>query len=151
MNHSTEQISDYVLGILESAEIPILEQHANSCEQCRAAIAQERQLLQRIGMTFAAAPKPTHAHLMRRMPTPPTRQAVGQMWQRSATVMAMIVFLLIGGFMLQPAGSTSAVATPVPSLVALTATVTNAAPTATPTQLAQRLFVTPVPEPVHGY
>ncbi len=150
MNHYTDKISDYVLGIMDSAEILALEKHARACEQCRAAIVQERRLMAQIGATFAAVPQLSHVRLMHRMPAP-TRRAISHTWQRAATVMAMAVFLLIGGFSLRPLGSTPVVASPAPSLVALTATVTTTAPTSTPTQLAQGVFATPIPEPVNGY
>lgn len=152
MKHYTDKISDYVLGMLDSAEIPHIEKHAQICEACRAAITQERQLLAQIGATFAAVPQPSHARLMSRMPKPPTtRRSVQQTWQRAVSVMAMAVFLLIGGFTLRPVGSTPVVASPAPSLVALTATATTHAPTSTPTQLAQGITVTPVPEAISGY
>ncbi len=150
-NHYTDKISDYVLGMLDSADIPHLEKHAQCCETCRTAIAQERQLLAQISATFTVMPQPTHARLMRLMPAPPTaRRTFNQAWQRAVTVMAMAIFLLIGGFTLRPNGSTPIIASPAPSMVALTATVTTAAPTSTPTQLAQGVFVTPVPKP-DGY
>lgn len=152
MNHNTEKISDYVLGILDARESVVLERHAQGCEQCRTAIADERQMMAQIGGALAAIPQPTHAKLMRLMPTiPTTRRAVKQTWQRAATVMALAVFLLVGGVMVRPIGSTPVITSPAPSLVALTATVTTAAPTSTPTQLAQGIFVTPVPEPINGY
>ena len=145
MNHYTDKISDYVLGMLDSAEIPHLEKHARSCEQCRAAIAQERQLMQLVGGTLSAVPSPTHARLMRHMPAPPkARRTLTHLWQRAATVVAMAVFLLVGGFAMRPVGSTAVMASPAASLVALTATATTQ-PTSTPTQLAQHAIVTPVP------
>ena len=149
MNHYTDKISDYVLGLLDLSEIRPLEQHAQTCEQCRTAIGQERQLATQISATFSAVPQPTHARLMRLMPTPPsTRRTLGQTWQRAVTAVAMAVFLLIGGFTLRPVGSLAVTASPAPSLVALTATATTM-PTSTPTQLAKGMTVTPIP--VHGY
>ena len=150
MNHCKDQVSDYVLGLLSSAEAARLERHARVCESCRAAVARERQLYSQIGATLAAVPEPTHARMMRLMPDPPTRRrAVSRSWQRAVTALALAVFLLIGGFGLRPIGTATVTASPSASLVAATATATTIAPTSTPTQLAH--IVTITPEPVKGY
>lgn len=147
----SQRLSDYVLGLLDSAESSQVEIHLLTCEQCRAQVERERQLTQSLRNTVAALPMPTHARMMRMMPAAPTKPvgfSFGSAWQRTATIVVATATLIAANLGLQVNGNSgSPVASPVPAHMALTATFTEQ-PTATATRLAfttSTPMMTPVP------
>ena len=151
-----ELIVDYVLGLLDSAEIETLERHAASCSACRLAIQQERQVGQLVRSALAATPQPTHARLMELKPGLPTKQPAHHRWalglQRNLAMAMVVLVLFLGIGFQQMQGGWGAVASPMPTAYALTSTAT-AEPTATQTQIALvhpsytiTPEITPVPE-----
>jgi anti-sigma factor RsiW len=149
VGHVDDLLSDYVLGLLTDVESQRISEHAASCERCRRLILQERDLLQLVRTTLAAASRPSANQLDRLMPaTPPgplpTRlELVGR---RSLTLAALTLIILFAGVIMprwQGAGrppayaptalKTAMIATYTPTL---TATLTGA-PQLSPSALAQ--------------
>ena len=118
------QLADYVLGLLDSAEITPLESHLATCPDCRAALTQERAVLQAVRRTVSALPMPTHARLLQLRPAPPTRQPKTS-WQGVVAFAAAITALIAGnlGFQLNHHAIT-ATASPLPANAIITATMT---------------------------
>lgn len=149
----SEIFTDYVLGLLDSAETQALEQHAATCDDCRSAIESERRISHLMRSTVASLPRADKTRLNTLMPAIPghNRQSrsIWMRWQNGLAVAAVLIAMMIGNISLNGTGNGSSVnSTPAPALIANTATATNA-PTSTPTQLAQSTntpLVTPVPE-----
>ncbi len=147
-----KQLSDYVLGMLDSAEISALENHLLTCPDCRTALERERSIGSRVRGTLTAIPAPNHARMMRLMPPAPTaatRTAYGTPWQRAFAFVMAFVALITANIGMQFQDTFGPVtASPMPAYVLSTATATGA-PTATATRLAYTT-ATPIstPEPV---
>lgn len=148
----SEIFTDYVLGLLDSAETRALEQHAAICDDCRSAIESERRISQLMRSTVATLPRANQTRLNTLMPAIPGQtqrtSSIWLRWQNGLAVAAVFVAMLIGNISLSTNGGVDSVnSTPIPALIAQTATATNQ-PTSTPTQLAQSTntpLATPVP------
>ncbi len=145
-----KQLSDYVLGLLDSAENGALEQHLLTCSDCRNTVERERSISNRVRGTLTAMPTPSHAHLMKMMPSAPSAQprpAFGAPWQRAFAFVAAFVALIAANVNMQFESTFNTVsASPMPAYVLSTATATGA-PTATATRLAYTT-ATPISTPV---
>lgn len=161
-NHIHNQIPDYVLGLLPSTQQRQVESHANRCPDCQEALQAEQRLTQTIRATLHVATQPAPRRLRQLMPNIPQQKTAVpwlQRYQKQLAPVAVVLFLLLGGFGWN-ATQQSTWDTPQPAILALTATSTQA-PTATATDLPKvieptstavaeapsRQNVTPAPNP----
>lgn len=137
MNHQhfSNQISDYLLGLLPAAEQQALESHLAGCPHCRQAVLNQQQFLQTVRTTLAVATRPGTGQLTRLMPPPPLRRRPQlNLMRRSMAGVALLVVLILGGLNWQ-LGYNNHWRNPVVTVLAVTAT---HQPTSTATNMASQ-------------
>jgi anti-sigma factor RsiW len=136
-NHVFNQISDYVLDLLPGNERKQVERHTSACIQCRLALQQETQLTEMARSTLQIASRPDSRRLRQLMPPVPkqheswwSRIWQGPMWHKQLVPLGLLLILLFGAWGMWQSGQNSVWASPSPTFLAATATMTDV-PTAT--------------------
>lgn len=128
-------ITDYTLGLLNTAERKAVEMHAADCPACRAELGADQQLTNLLRTTLQTATHVDNGRLQKLMPALPTRRPT-RIWQqtlqRQLVPVCMLLLLFFGGlgvYQTMQHEPTGGVGFP----TALAVTATN---TATPTETA---------------
>lgn len=100
MNHQhfSNQISDYLLDLLPTAERQALEGHLAGCAHCRQAVLTQQQLVQTIRGTLVVATRPGPGRIAQLMPHPPIhRRPSLKLMRRPLAAMVLLVVLGLAG------------------------------------------------------
>jgi anti-sigma factor RsiW len=131
-NHISNQVSDYVLGLLPSGERQQVELHAAICAECRQAIQRESQIGATIHSSIVSIPQANRRRLQELMPPVPTRRQIRWRlaWQKQLAPISLGLIVLLGSWGLWQSGRSSAWSRSENNLIVVTATMTDV-PTAT--------------------
>jgi anti-sigma factor RsiW len=135
MNHESifRQIPDYVLDLLPDSKRNQVEKHAAACPECRQAILRQSQIGQAVRSTLGVVTQPPTGRLGQLMPTARAQRSFfsfGFIWQKQMASLCLFIVLLLGSLSLPLAKQRQAWNGPSPTLLAVTATMTEE-PTAT--------------------
>lgn len=102
--HIEHLISEYSLELLSKKESETVSDHLAVCKHCRLALQNERQLVQDIRDSIAAATAPDRVRLQQLMPPLPAAQdhildSFG--WQRQLAIISFLLILVFGGLAIE--------------------------------------------------
>ena len=142
--HVRNLLGDYTLGLLPHRERQVVEQHTATCIDCRRALQREQQIGRLVRDTLSVVAQPAPGRLSRLMPAAPVRRSapfLNQPWQKQLAAACVALILLVGSAGLYSANQ-QGWRNPVPSFIAITATMTSE-PTATLAQIEATGVVEP--------
>jgi anti-sigma factor RsiW len=141
--HISSLLADYVLDLLPVSERRRVERHAATCATCRQALQQERQPAEWVRSTLVAAGNVDHGRLAHLMPAIPRATAVRPVLrlQRQLALVGLLLVLAFGLLGLRHRHAPQGWQPPLPSAVAITATITREA-TSTQTRLVETAVAT---------
>lgn len=159
--HITDQIGDYVLGLLPSGDEQRLKQHIAYCDECRLYVQRDRAMVQAVREALTASSKPEPLRLRQLMPAVPgvAGSKVGNMgWQGQFAAALLLLLVILAGWSIEMArrpvlwpGSQSGIyaTAAIVDTPTLTATSTSvsvyATETAIPTPIASHALPAPLP------
>ncbi len=124
--HPSKNLSDYVLDLLSPSERQRVERHLASCDRCRRALREERNLLRNVRQTLHLASSPSTTQLNQLMPPVPEasrRRRFGTVL-RPALAASVVVALFVLSLQFYMPGTNGAVPAPTATHLAATATST---------------------------
>ncbi|MCA9975030.1 MAG: zf-HC2 domain-containing protein [Anaerolineae bacterium] len=141
--HVTTQISDYVLGLLAAQARRDVERHMAHCEMCRAALQQERALVQLVRETLDEAIRPNPVRLQQFTPPTLTSRRTRRQLRHAVAVVTLLLVVFLGNLGLLQSGTAVVYAEPAPALAQPIAGTPTASGTPAVTAQAQPVFAWP--------